>query len=519
MFQQGSSVFEKTMFLKDAIVGERKFYQPIVQDVRFNTNGHNGHALLEKNSIKRESLENILSITAIVGDLTIVALGFVLAIIFRFQSILVPSYDQEGIPPLTISNSYKLILLASLIVIWGLVRRDLYSYKYLLHPFKAFPKFSAALAICLFTFIGISMAFHTVPPISRRLIVGALSLNFLGIYGWRLLLSRIMSIPSLAACLRKRLVVIGSGAQMARIQRDLGANQDFQFVGWVEVVQPNQNTNLEKFRLGPLYELRRILRNNEVDVAILTESESLEREGVLAVASVCESEHVQFRMVPHFFEILVSGLRPDTVGGIQVLGVEALPLNGYRNRSIKRMIDIVGSIVGLIISVPLIAIFGGLVYLESPGPIFYTQTRMGRNGRLFKMIKIRSMRLNAETHGKAQWAIEDDNRRLRIGAFIRKWNIDEVPQFWNVLKGDMSLVGPRPERPELIDRFKSEVSHYQVRHTCHPGMTGWAQVNGWRGNTDLEERIRYDIWYIESWNLLLDARIMFLTFFRRENAY
>jgi exopolysaccharide biosynthesis polyprenyl glycosylphosphotransferase len=224
-------------------------------------------------------------------------------------------------------------------------------------------------------------------------------------------------------------------------------------------------------------------------------------------------------MVPHFFEILVSGLRPDTVGGIQVLGVEALPLNGYRNRLVKRLVDMTGAIAGLILSAPLIAIFGGLVYLESPGPIFYTQTRMGRNGRLFKMIKIRSMHLNAESHGRAQWAKADDNRRLRIGAFIRKWNIDEIPQFWNVLKGDMSLVGPRPERPELIARFKSEVSHYQVRHTCHPGMTGWAQVNGWRGNTDLEERIRYDIWYIESWSLLLDLRIMFLTFFRWDNAY
>jgi len=507
------------MFLKDAIIGDRKFYQPIVHDVRFNNNGHHGEAVFEKNAIKRESLENILSITAIIGDLTTVVLGFVLAIVFRFQSILVPSYDQEGIPPLTISNSYKLILLASLIVIWGLLRRDLYSYRYLVHPFKAFAKFTAAMAICLFTFIGISMAFHTEPPISRRLIVGALTLNFVGIYGWRLFLGQIMRIPSLAACLRKRLVVIGSGAQMVRIQKNLGSNPDFHFVGWIEVVQPNQHTDLEKFRLGPLYELRRILHNNEVDVAILTESESLEREGVMAVASVCESEHVQFRMVPHFFEILVSGLRPDTVGGIQVLGVDALPLNGYRNRLVKRGVDIVGSLIGLIMSAPLIAFFGGLVYLESPGPIFYTQTRMGRNGRLFKMIKIRSMRLNAESHGRAQWAIEDDNRRLRIGAFIRKWNIDEVPQFWNVLRGHMSLVGPRPERPELIDRFKSEVSHYQVRHTCHPGMTGWAQVNGWRGNTDLEERIRYDIWYIESWNLLLDFRIMLLTFFRWNNAY
>jgi lipopolysaccharide/colanic/teichoic acid biosynthesis glycosyltransferase len=134
------------------------------------------------------------------------------------------------------------------------------------------------------------------------------------------------------------------------------------------------------------------------------------------------------------------------------------------------------------------------------------------------MFKIRSMRMNAEENG-AQRAKENDPRRLKIGAFMRKWNIDEVPQFWNVLKSDMSLVGPRPEMSELIDKIKYKIPHYHARHTCHPGMTGWAQVNGWRGNTSLEERIRYDIWYVENWSVGLDFRIMILTFLRRKNAY
>jgi lipopolysaccharide/colanic/teichoic acid biosynthesis glycosyltransferase len=129
------------------------------------------------------------------------------------------------------------------------------------------------------------------------------------------------------------------------------------------------------------------------------------------------------------------------------------------------------------------------------------------------------MHINAEAHGKAQWAEKNDQRRLNIGTFMRKWNIDEVPQFWNVLIGQMSLVGPRPERPELIARFKSTVPHYQARHICRPGITGWAQVNGWRGNTDLQERIRHDIWYLEHWNIWLDFRIMAQTFVRQKNAY
>jgi exopolysaccharide biosynthesis polyprenyl glycosylphosphotransferase len=245
----------------------------------------------------------------------------------------------------------------------------------------------------------------------------------------------------------------------------------------------------------------------------------LQREGVLAVAKACENEHVQFKMVPHFFDILISGLRPDRIGGIQLLGVDSLPLSGYRNRFAKRTVDIAGALVGLTLAAPLILIFGGLVYRESPGPILYKQRRQGRNGRLFNIIKIRSMMINAEAQGKAQWAEQNDQRRLRVGAFMRKWNIDEVPQFWNVLIGQMSLVGPRPERPELIARFKSTVPHYQARHMCRPGITGWAQVNGWRGNTDLQERIRHDIWYLENWNIWLDFRIMAMTFFRRENAY
>lgn len=479
---------------------------------------YNREAALGEKDIKRESLENAFATLAMLGDLAVMVLGFVLAIRLQFQSMLVPSYIR-GVPMLSVSNSYKLILLASLIIFWGLVRRDLYTYKSLLFPFRTIRKFGASLGICMLTFIGISLAVHTDPPISRRFIAGALLIIFLSVCCWRLLLSRVMQLPSLSVYLRKRLLIIGGGMQTMRIQKDLADNSDFKFVGWLEAIRPNRIGELNQYRLGSLHELGSILRNYKVDVAILTESESLQREGVLTVARVCESEHVQFRVVPHFFEILVSGVRPENIGGVQVLGVEALPLNGYRNRIIKRAMDIFGSIVGLILSAPLMAIFGALVYLESPGPIFYRQVRMGRNGRLFKMIKIRSMRLDAEACGKVQWCKADDPRRLRIGTFIRKWNIDEIPQFWNVLKGDMSLVGPRPERPELIARFKSVVPHYQVRHTCHPGMTGWAQVNGLRGNTNLEERIWSDIWYIESWSVVLDFRIMLKTFVARKNAY
>lgn len=481
-----------------------------------HSNG-NGKPAFKAKPYSRESLENILSMTAIVGDFAMIVLGFFLASLLC-QSNLIPT-RIESLPMPSLSKSYNLILAGSVIVLWRLVGRELYNYRSLLFPSKVWHKFIEPLGFCLLAFVGISLVVQIDPPTPWIFFVCAVFLIFLNIYNWRLLLSQIIQHPALASRLRRRLVVIGGGSQTLRIQKALGENSDMEFVGWVQAIKPNHVAELEEYRLGPLHELGSILQKNAINIAVLTESESLQREGVLAVAKACENEHVQFKMVPHFFEILITGLRPDRVGGIQLLGVETLPLSGYRNRVAKRTIDIAGALVGLMLAAPLILIFGALVYWESPGPILYRQVRQGRNGRLFYIYKIRSMHVNAEAHGKAQWAQQNDQRRLRIGASLRKWNIDEVPQFWNVLIGQMSLVGPRPERPELIARFKFKIPHYQARHMCRPGITGWAQVNGWRGNTDLQERIRHDIWYLENWSIWLDFRIMLQTFFRRENAY
>jgi exopolysaccharide biosynthesis polyprenyl glycosylphosphotransferase len=228
---------------------------------------------------------------------------------------------------------------------------------------------------------------------------------------------------------------------------------------------------------------------------------------------------IQFKVIPSVFRIFSSGLALETIAGTPILGVTRLPLDHTVNVMAKRALDIVGAIVGLVLSAPIIALFGALVWIESRGSIFYRQRRWGYNGVPFEIIKIRSMKLDAEKATGAKWCVKDDPRRLRVGAFMRKTNIDELPQFWNVLKGEMSLVGPRPERPELIAGFKHEIPHYNARHTAKPGMTGWAQINGLRGDTDLGERIQCDLWYLENWSLWLDIQIMLMTFFKRDNAY
>jgi exopolysaccharide biosynthesis polyprenyl glycosylphosphotransferase len=279
----------------------------------------------------------------------------------------------------------------------------------------------------------------------------------------------------------------------------------------------NQHADPSIAYLGSIEEAEQIISSLPIDILILADLE-YEGERILHLAAACEREMVEFKVVPSYFQILVSGLHLETVGGVPVLGVGRLPFDRIVSRAVKRSVDVAGGIVGLLLSLPIICLFGALVYLESPGPIFYRQRRSGRNGKPFDILKIRSMRLDAEGNGKVGWTVQDDPRRLRIGGFMRKWNIDEVPQFWNVLKGEMSLVGPRPERPELVATFKRDIPHYNARHNAKPGITGWAQVNGLRGNTDLAERINYDLWYMENWSPILDVQIICMTLISHKNA-
>ena len=338
---------------------------------------------------------------------------------------------------------------------------------------------------------------------------------------WRLLLHRIVSDERVAMHLRQRIVLIGWTPEAGRLSQAVWQyrRDPCEIIGYVEV-----STSCPHFAappnipfLGGTDDLPRIFKDHGINVAWLTDV-NVAVDRIPHIAAQCERELVEFKIIPTYFPILISAIHVETVCDTPILGVDRLPLNALHLRLLKRSMDVCGAIMGLILTAPVIAVFCAIVCAESPGPVFYRQTRMGRKGKPFQIIKIRSMRLDAEKAGKPGWTTKDDPRRLRIGALMRKWNIDELPQFWNVLKGEMSLVGPRPERPELIQNFKHEIEHYNARHTVKPGVTGWAQVNGLRGDTDLSERIRHDIYYMEHWNLLFDLRIMALTFSRHANA-
>jgi exopolysaccharide biosynthesis polyprenyl glycosylphosphotransferase len=203
----------------------------------------------------------------------------------------------------------------------------------------------------------------------------------------------------------------------------------------------------------------------------------------------------------------------EELEGLPVISLHQSPITGW-NRVVKRGTDILFSGLGLIVLSPLFGLIAWLVRATSPGPVFYHQERMGLDGRSFEMYKFRSMRRDAEAESGPVWAPAGDRRRTRLGRILRRYSLDELPQLWNVLKGDMSMVGPRPERPFFVHQFKTLIPQYMLRHKVKSGLTGWAQVNGLRGNTSLEKRIEYDLYYIQNWSLALDVKILLLTLYR-----
>lgn len=246
---------------------------------------------------------------------------------------------------------------------------------------------------------------------------------------------------------------------------------------------------------------------------------NLDKKFLRSVIFECEKRFIRFNIVPDVFFMLTSSIEIETIDDIPLMGLKHSPLEKVLNRIVKRIEDIVCALLGLIIVSPIILIFAILVKLSSPGPIFFRQVRCGYAGKEFTIYKLRTMKQDAEKTTGPVFASENDPRRTKLGAWMRSHNIDELPQLWNVLIGNMSMVGPRPERPMFVEQFTAEISHYMRRHDCKPGITGWAQVHGLRGNTSIEARLYHDLWYLENWSLALDLKIMLRTIFAVRNAY
>jgi Undecaprenyl-phosphate glucose phosphotransferase len=234
-----------------------------------------------------------------------------------------------------------------------------------------------------------------------------------------------------------------------------------------------------------------------------------------------KDETIDIQIVPDLQDFATLGCAVEAFAGLPVVSLNESPLLGWR-AALKRATDVALSLVALLLGAPLFLLLATAVKVTSRGPVFYRQERMGLDGRTFHMYKFRSMRIDAESATGAVWARQGDDRRTPIGAFLRATSLDEIPQFWNVLLGHMSLVGPRPERPVFVNQFRGQISHYMLRHRVKAGVTGWAQVNGWRGNTSLDQRILCDLYYIRNWSYLFDLKILLLTVWKgfvNKNAY
>ena len=273
--------------------------------------------------------------------------------------------------------------------------------------------------------------------------------------------------------------------------------------------------------VGHIDNLNMILENSRLEeIAITIALKDYSR--LEKIVDLCEKSGVHTKFIPDYMSIIPSSPYTEDIQGLSAINIRYVPLSNTFNQIIKRFFDILVAAIGIVITSPILLVCAILVRSSSEGPVIFKQERVGLHNKTFNMYKFRSMRMQDEDEEKKQWTVKDDPRVTKVGNILRKTSLDELPQLFNILKGDMSVVGPRPERPQFVEQFKEEIPRYMIKHQVRPGLTGWAQVNGFRGDTSIYKRIEYDLYYIENWSLWMDVRIIFRTFFVgfiNKNAY
>ncbi len=307
---------------------------------------------------------------------------------------------------------------------------------------------------------------------------------------------------------QKRVIVVGDGPLARQYIDAVAKNRGYGFTVVGYIGRPGAIKNVPC--LGGVDDLAAEIAGPEIDEVVA----ALDAEKTALVPEliqITEKQGTRICVIPSYNDYIPTCTTIEAVGNCKLISVRTIPLDSPLNAGAKRAMDILGSLVAIVLSSPLmlLAVIG--TKLSSPGPVIFRQQRVGLNKKLFTMYKFRSMRVNAAQD--TAWSKNEDPRKTRFGSFLRKTSIDELPQFFNVLRGDMSLVGPRPEIPHFVEQFRETIPLYMVKHRVRPGITGWAQVNGYRGDTSIDERIKCDIWYIENWSLTLDIRILFRTVF------
>ncbi len=469
---------------------------------------------------KRDTLDVICSATAVGLDALTVFAGFLGATWLRFDSgwFAVPLGRDPHLYP----NYAAAASVTTLLFLFIFRALDLYVRPQLGRFESRIPRLVRACGLGILLTMVLAFAVQNEVEFSRLAIALAFGLITLAVLLERYLAFRVELHFARHSTVINRVLILGTDSVAVHLKRSLEREPKLRtrVTGFLraDLAEPDPQIPPDQI-FGTIAELPSFVsQSHPVDQVILTAS-SLNHQQIVDLILFCEQNLVTFNMVPDIFRILTSGWSVQTIDDIPLLGVSPWPLDRFWNRLLKRAEDVVGATVGLLLAGPVIGIAALLIRRASPGPAIYRQERCGEKGRVFMLYKLRTMRQDAEAGAAPGWTVANDPRRTAVGVVLRRFNIDELPQLWNVLKGDMSLVGPRPERPHFVNQFKEDVARYMWRHVSKPGLTGWAQVNGLRGNTSIEERVKYDLYYLENWSLAFDFKILAMTVFAHENAY
>ncbi|MGB2869648.1 MAG: undecaprenyl-phosphate glucose phosphotransferase [Bacteroidota bacterium] len=310
----------------------------------------------------------------------------------------------------------------------------------------------------------------------------------------------------------KRVVIVGSNATARSVFEKIAHHRalGYDIQGYFSAKPAGRMKSAASAkRLGSIKDVPSYIKAHGVDIVLIA-LDYEDHPALYELVRDCEGLNAEIMMVPDMLEIMTTGVRLKELEGIPFIRIKGIPL-GTWNLILKRTFDVVLSLLVLIVLSPFLLLLAVIIKLDSSGPVFYAQERVGLDGRSFRVLKFRSMKVDAEKGSGPVWARKDDPRTTRMGRFLRRFSLDELPQFFNVVRGDMSIVGPRPERPHFVERFRKEIPKYLERHRVKAGMTGWAQVNGLRGNVPIEERTKYDVYYVENWSLVFDLKIILKT--------
>lgn len=467
--------------------------------------------MLKKHSQFFESLLFLFDLSMIFG-------AWLTAYALRFEGWPVPVYLE--VPPL---REY-LVLGLFILPIWGLIFKGMRMYRPRrvsshLREVRDILKASTLATLVLM----VTAYFLKEPDFSRVVFVYFWGLSSVGLICSRLIFRELLRVVRRHGYNLRHILIVGTEHLGQTVRHQIGRHPELglRIVGFLTRYRHEVGQRLEGITiLGHIDEVQAIVRSARVDqvfIALPLDAQAVTEKMLRALGN----EMVDINVIPDLYQYAILRGSVEEFEGLPIITLSGSPMYGW-NTIVKRAFDLGLGLPMLLLCLPVLAGIALLIKLTSRGPVFYVQERMGVDGRLFAMLKFRTMGVDAERDTGAVWTHADDPRRTALGVFLRRASLDELPQLWNVLKGEMSLVGPRPERPVFIEEFRQSIPRYMLRHRVKAGMTGWAQVHGWRGNTSLEQRLEHDLYYIQHWSLWLDIKILWMTLWRgfvHTNAY